>query len=405
MIRKKQTYTLRPYQQEASDRAVEFFTDSSRIHNALMVMSTGSGKSLTIADIAYRLNANVLVFCPSKELVEQNYEKMCSYGVECSMYSSSVGKKVISQITFATIGSTMRQMDEFKIFDYIIIDECHLVSSKSGMYYKMIKSLKKKVLGLTATPYRLESDVDMDYKTKTFKGAKSYLMMLTSYKRAIFKEIIYNLDTAVLQNQGYLSKLRYYNIPPQGWNSDNLFKNSSGSDYSEKSVLWMQEKVDFFSYMVNIVQRLLKPKSGQPRNGILVFVRFKEDAKALCKALGSICVMVSSDTKKKDRERIIEGFRKGRIKVLVNVSVLTTGFDYPALDTIVFARATMSLALYTQVIGRCLRIDKNKDEGWIVDIVGNFNKFGSVSDLRLLRNEKGEWNVYSGFRQLTNIYL
>ena len=81
-------YTLRDYQQAASDAAVRFFNDKSIRHNGLMVLPTGSGKSLIIADIAHRLEADILVFCPSKEILEQNYEKALSYGIECSVWSA-----------------------------------------------------------------------------------------------------------------------------------------------------------------------------------------------------------------------------------------------------------------------------------------------------------------------------
>ena len=83
------TYQLREYQKQASDAAIAFFKNDKIDYNAIIVAATGCGKSLIIADIAYRLASDVLVFCPSKEITEQNYHKMLSYGVECSMYSAS----------------------------------------------------------------------------------------------------------------------------------------------------------------------------------------------------------------------------------------------------------------------------------------------------------------------------
>ena len=74
-------YKLRDYQQQASDKAVEFFNDNKKKHNAIMVLPTGSGKSLIIADIASRLDGHTLVFQPSKEILEQNFKKLCSYGL------------------------------------------------------------------------------------------------------------------------------------------------------------------------------------------------------------------------------------------------------------------------------------------------------------------------------------
>ena len=99
-------YRLRPYQQQAADVAVRYFKDRTATANGIMVLPTGSGKSLVIADIAARLGAPVLVFQPSKEILEQNYAKLCAYDIlECAVYSASCNSKAISRITFATIGS------------------------------------------------------------------------------------------------------------------------------------------------------------------------------------------------------------------------------------------------------------------------------------------------------------
>ena len=143
---------LRDYQKAASDAAIRFFKDTKSKKNAIMVLPTGSGKSLIIADIAARLDGHVLVFQPSKEILEQNYKKLCSYGVlDCSVYSASMGKKEVSRITFATIGSVRNHPELFQHFQYIIIDECHLVNPKEGMYRDFLSMLRCKVLGLTAT--------------------------------------------------------------------------------------------------------------------------------------------------------------------------------------------------------------------------------------------------------------
>lgn len=127
------TYKLRPYQEEAVKASVEFLQTKS-IANGLVICPTGSGKSVIIAEIAFRMNQNVLVLCPSKEITEQNYSKMKTYTDECSMYSASVGVKEISKVTFATIGSIRTKPEEFKAFRIIIVDEAHTVNAKGGMY-------------------------------------------------------------------------------------------------------------------------------------------------------------------------------------------------------------------------------------------------------------------------------
>lgn len=395
-------YNLREYQKQASNAAISFFLDDSIKTNAIIVAATGSGKSLIIADIAYRLNSDVLVFCPTKEITQQNYSKMKSYGVECSMYSASVGIKVISKVTFATIGSVKSYPELFSHFKYLIIDECHYVNSKKGMYKDFIKSLKCKVLGLTATPYRLETNLDMDWKTRKFNSATSYLKMLTDYHKPIFSDIIYNIDAGTLLQKGFLSKLKYFNMPPKGWDESCLFKNTTGSDYTDASIRFMHKKVNFEKYLISIVQRLLNPKNGKSRNGILVFTRFVEDARNLANNIEG-AAYISGEMTKPNRERILKEFEGGKIKVLANAGVLIVGYDRPDLDTIVLATPTLSLARYYQEIGRAIRIHPNKDEGWIIDLSGNFNRFGRVDELKLIKNEKNKWCVMSNGKQLTNL--
>ena len=386
------SYILRDYQQQASDSAVTFFNNKTKKTNAIMVLPTGSGKSLIIADIASRLDGHTLVFQPSKEILEQNFKKLCSYGIlDCSIYSASFNSKEISRITFATIGSVKAHSELFLHFRNVIVDECHLVNPKEGMYKDFFDAVKCKVLGLTATPYRLSSSRDFG----------SMLKFITRTKPHVFSEVIYHVQVSTLLDMGYLSKVNYYPMNPTGWNELNLKINTTGADYTDKSVQKEYERIDFYSYIVHIVQRLMNPKAGGKRKGILVFTRFLKEAERLTMSIPG-CVIVSGDTPKKERERILEMFKVGEIPVVANVGVLTTGFDYPELDTVVMARPTMSLAMYYQIVGRCIRPYKGKT-AWFVDLCGNINRFGEVSDLHLKDTGNGKWAVFSTGRQLTNV--
>lgn len=182
---------------------------------------------------------------------------------------------------------------------------------------------------------------------------------------------------------GYLSKLNYYEMNPLGWNELNLKVNTTGADYTDKSVVKEYERIDFYGFLVSIVQRLMNPKSGIKRKGILVFTRFLKEAERLTWSIPGAAI-VSGETPKKERESILEAFKAGEIPVVANVGVLTTGFDYPELDTIVMARPTMSLALWYQIVGRAIRPHPSKEAGWIVDLCGNKKRFGEVKDLRLV---------------------
>ena len=386
------SYILRDYQQQASDSAVTFFNNKTKKTNAIMVLPTGSGKSLIIADIASRLDGHTLVFQPSKEILEQNFKKLCSYGIlDCSIYSASFNSKEISRITFATIGSVKSHPELFAHFKNIIVDECHLVNPIEGMYKDFFDAVKCKVLGLTATPYSLSSSRDFG----------SMLKFITRTKPHVFSEVIYHVQVSSLLDMGYLSKVNYYPMNPTGWNELNFKINTPGADYTDKAVQKEYERIDFYSYIVHIVQRLMNPKAGGKRKGILVFTRFLKEAERLTMSIPG-CVIVSGDTPKKERERILEMFKVGEIPVVANVGVLTTGFDYPELDTVVMARPTMSLAMYYQIVGRCIRPYKGKT-AWFVDLCGNINRFGEVSDLHLKDTGNGKWAVFSKGRQLTNV--
>lgn len=382
-------YKLRDYQQQASDKAVSFFQSNTK-KNAIMVLPTGSGKSLIIADIANRLTGYTLVFQPSKEILEQNYKKLCSYDVfDCSIYSASFNSKQISRITFATIGSVRNHPELFNHFQNIIIDEAHLVNPKQGMYKTFFQHLNCKILGLTATPYRLASN-----------NSGSMLRFITRTRPKIFSDVIYQVQIKTLLNQGFLAELQYFQLDVM--DERNLKLNSTGADYTDKSVVQEYERIDFYSFLVSTIQRLLNPHSGRKPNGILVFTRFIKEAERLTYSIPN-CAIVSGDTPKKIREDILERFKSGEIKVVANVGVLTTGFDYPELDTIVLARPTMSLALYYQMVGRAIRPSKGKD-GWIVDLCGTYKRFGKVEDLVLKEPKAGQWQVESNGKQLTNIY-
>ncbi len=422
-------YQLRDYQQEASDSAVSFFrTNTGR--NGLLILPTGAGKSLVIADIAFRLGEPMLVLQPSREILSQNYGKLKSYGVEdCSIYSASLNSKEISRITFATIGSIMAHIDDFDHFKYIIVDEAHNVNASQGQYKDFFAKVKRKILGLTATPYRLNSTVQyldnegkQHFRPKDEEGSQKFdvrllnrelrmetrcvLKFLTRTRPRIFHDVVYQVDISTLLERGFLAKVEYFDLSIV--DQAKLKRNSTGMDFDDRSLSSEFKQTDFGRYLLDVVHRLLHPKRGGARRGILVFAKYIEECEALQKQLPS-CAVVTGSTPKKERDEILDNFKSGCIDVLVNVGVLTTGFDYPELDTVVMARPTMSLALYYQILGRGIRPHPSKKSTWFVDLCGNIKRFGRVEDLHLAEPNPGEYiitgNTDGGIRQLTNVYF
>lgn len=393
------SYVLRPYQKKASDAAVKAFQRGTS--NGVLVCPVASGKSLILADIASRLDTPLLVFQPSKEILMQNYEKICSYNIlDVGVYSASVGQKNIRRITLATIGSVHNHMEDFRLFKYIIIDEAHLVGSKGGMYKEFIEQRADRcVVGLTATPYRLES----------VWGGGSVLKFLTRTRPRVFQKVLYVVQTADLLRQGYISPLKYYDVGKYtSFDIRRVKINSTGADYDEESLQLEYERCGFASDIENWTIRALHPKDGSRRNGVLVFTRFVHESERLVASLrrkGISASIVSGDTPKKEREQILTDFKAGKIRVVSNVGVLTIGFDFPALDTIIIARPTRSLALYYQMLGRAVRLYEGKT-AWCIDLCGNYSRFGGFEDLKV-ESPLGStrWVVTSKGRQLTGVSL
>lgn len=382
------SFTLRPYQREAVDRAVRFLKQPTDRHG-IEILPTGSGKSLVIASIVKELNAPTLVFQPSREILRQNFSKLMSYGFRPAVYSASLGKRQISgAVTLATIGSVVRKPEHFDHIKYILVDECHLVSAEAGMYKQFFEALEHqglRILGLTATPYRLAS---------TMQG--SILKFLTRTRPKLFSEVVYYVQNGELFRQGHLAKLEYHKI--KGFDRSKLRTNSTGADYTDESIQKHFRELDFAGKLERVVLRLLEIN----RKGVLVFTRFLEEGNHLVKRIPGVTT-VSAETPSAERDRILKEYRAGKIRVVANVGVLTTGFDYPELDTVVLARPTMSLGLYYQMVGRVVRPHPSKAYAMVVDMVGLMEQFGRVEDLRIESSGRQKWHVASNGKQLTNV--
>lgn len=381
------TYTLRSYQQEAVDRSIAFLSSNGN-QNGIIVLPTGAGKSLVIAGISKALGEPVLIFQPRKEILEQNREKLHAYGIPCAVYSASFNSRHIGDVTLATIGSVRNTPEIFEHFPYVMIDECHLVNAKAGMYKTFLEALPSKILGLTATPYRLASN-----------SYGSILRFLTRTRPKIFHQVIYYAQIYDLLKAGYLAKMKYYDV--KAVKIKQLTINSTGADFTDRSVKQHYQEIDFADKLLNTVRRLVK--AG--RQHILVFTRFTAEADSLVRSLDVPAAIVTAKTPKRERARIIAQFKSGEIQVVANVGILTIGFDFPALDTIVLARPTRSLALYYQMIGRGIRPYPDKD-GWVIDLCETVQQFGHVRDLWMTAPARNRslWHIESRGKQLTNVY-
>lgn len=400
---------LRPYQIKPVSIAVDFFRKPTA-EPSLMVLPTAWGKSWLAAYVAKSIldGDSLLVLQPSKELLEQNYNKyitLCGDISDAAIYSASMRKKNIAKITFATIGSIKKKGAQFKElgFTKMLIDEAHLYPRKeeSMIGTFLAESGITHVLGITATPMKMETirSVKRVQKTdsagvpifdqngnpimkKVFDGYSMQVILTNPSNDGMFyNEIIHVSQIQEIIQLGFWSPLIY---DAQAYDEKRLILNSAGTEFTEKSML--------DAYTLNGVHdRIIAAlKYYATRKHCVAFVPSVEEAALLASQVpDSACV--SALTPSKERANIIDDFRSGNIRVVFNVNVLSCGFDYPDIDLIVLGFATASIAKYYQAVGRGVRKKNGKENCMVIDMCGNVRRFGKVEHLRLEKD--GIWRL------------
>lgn len=373
---------LRPNQISPVEKGVKFFKQK-KPKPSIIVAPTAFGKSIVIAKIAKEINEKVLVIQPSKELLEQNYGKFTRLGGEASIYSASMGEKEIGDVTYATIGSIVNVAQDFKKYGIskVIIDECDRYPREpDGMLRRFLRGAKiTHTLGLTATPLKLQTNMGRDGMPY------SKLTMLTSRSKKgnFFKKIIHVAQIQDMVKNEYWSPLKYLSFD---FNSDSLEYNSTGADFTADSMLKAYKEQDINKKIKIAIDKLVD------RKGILISVPSIDEAKKLAGELPNAAA-VYSKMPRAERRRIIDEFTEGKIRIVVQVSILSVGFDYPELDCIIIARPTASISWYYQFIGRVTRIAPTKQDAIVVDFVGAVQRFGKVEDF-YFEKEKRTWILY-----------
>jgi DNA repair protein RadD len=356
-------YSLRPYQQQAVDATVSYFRTHTR--PACIVLPTGAGKSLVIAELARIANGRVLVLAHVKELVEQNHDKFASYGLESGIYSAGLDRKDVSEkVIFGSVQSIARSDEQFfNDFSLVIIDECHRVSlDQSTQYQQVLTHLQTLnegicILGLTATPYRLGMGWIYQYHMRG---------MLRTDDERFFSHCIYELSLAYMIRHEYLTPPVLIDSPVACYDFSTLELNRDGRYTTPDIESILQDQSRITPSIVAHITELAKD-----RMGIMLFTSTVRHAKEVLSCLPSgEALLVTGETPTAQRDQIISHFKTQQVKYLVNVSVLTTGFDAPHVDLIAILRPTDSVALYQQIIGRGLRRHNNKTDCLILDYTG-----------------------------------
>ena len=366
---------LRNYQRESVSSIYNSWKRGE--NNPCLVLPTGSGKSVVIGKICkdvLKWNGRIIVVSHVKELLAQLEATLLAMGIDedlIGVYSAGLNRRETDrQISIGGIQSIHKKSAEYfehgKI-NVVIVDEAHRInpSLDDSMYTNLIKGLRSrntdiKLAGLTATPYRLDDG-------------------LIHGEGKLFESICYEAETEDLQDLKFLSPL-VGKSSKQKIKLDGV-KKVRGDFHSTE----MGEK--FLDKVELCVREIIT--QTEDRKKVLIFccnVDHAEKTKAIFQRYGKRCGLVSSMHANRDEE--IAEFKNGRTKFLVNINVLTTGFDDPDIDCIALLRATVSTSLYVQILGRGLRIHPDKNDCMILDFGGNIKRHGVLSDLNIKKEKE-----------------
>lgn len=363
---------VRPYQLDAL-RALWQFLQRPEGGHPIVAMPTGTGKSIVIGEFVrgtvQHTNARVLMLTHVKELIDQNFQKLLAVWptAPAGVYSAGLGRKDIAQITYAGIASSWRNPAQFGHVDYVLVDECHLVSPKDGtMYLKLFDALRAvnpriRFIGLSATPYRLG-------------------MGSLTEEGGLFTDIAFDLCTRAsfnkLVDDGYLSPLVTKKTERE---LDVSGVRMAGGEFvlQDLQIAADNEMVTYYA-----LQEMCR--YGHTRGSWLVFTTGIDHtdhvAEMLRNEFGIAAEAVHSKVPAAVRDQRIRAHKAGALRCLVNNNVLTTGYDNPEIDLIGVLRPTNSPVLWVQMLGRGTRVLEGKRDCLVLDFAGNTRRLGPIND-------------------------
>ncbi|MCW3780316.1 DEAD/DEAH box helicase [Defluviimonas salinarum] len=370
--------TLRPYQQAAITAIYGYF--QTHTGNPLVVIPTAGGKSLVMASFIEGVlkawpDQRILIVTHVRELIAQNHAEMIGLWPDApaGIYSAGLGKREAqARILFAGIQSIHRRAAEIGHTDLVLIDEAHLIPGKSStMYRRFLDALKAinpalKVIGLTATPFRLDCG------------------MLHEGQNALFTDIAYEAPVRALIDAGYLSPL----VSKQP--ATRLDVSKVGTRAGDFIARDLAAAVDQDAITRAAVTEIIA--HGRDRKSWLAFCSGVEHARHVAEEFGRqgvSCRTIFGDTPKDERDAILAAFKRGEIRALASMGVLTTGFNAPGVDLIALLRPTQSAGLYVQMVGRGTRLAPGKENCLVLDFAGNVRRHGPIDLVRPKRPGDG----------------
>jgi len=385
--------TPRYYQKEAVSSFFNYCGENHGKH-PLIVMPTGSGKSFLQALIVNKMleypGIRVLLLTHQKVLIEQNAQELLGFLddrlLDVGVYSAGLkSRDTHNQILFAGIQSVYNKAWELGFFDLILIDESHRVPQKKfGTYRKFLAEMFKinpKIIigGLSATPYRLGTG------------------MLNEGEDAIFDDICHVTTIPELINPNH-----FKNSDKKQYLCNIISKNSinradmtgvhiRGGDYVPGEMERAFNKHDLISRTVKEIRELTSD-----RKKILVFtagIAHCEAVKEEMVSQGLDVRSIHSQLSDEENDTTLKDFKEGKFRYLVNVDILTTGFNEKAIDCICILRSTKSPGLYYQICGRGLRMHPSKENCLVLDFGGNILLHGPIDKIEIKKNKEGNREV------------
>ena len=366
---------LRNYQQAALDALWDYM--QAHDGNPALVLPTGSVKSPLMAAIARdaveKWQGRVGIIAHVAELVSQNADKLRALWPDAPMglYAAGLGKRDrFEKILVMQIQSVCKRAHALGHFDLLLIDEAHRIPLHGeGRYLQFIADCKKinpqlRVVGLTATPYRLQGQA-----------------VPVCGRDHVLTDIAFEASVGELIEQGFLSTL----VSKAGDRPDLGTVHVRGGEYID---------AELATAMLPLVPRTVDDMLARAhgRRAGIVFCVTVEHAEAVVQALrarGETAAIVHGGTPKAARATLIEAYQAGAIRWMVNVNVLSEGFDAPQIDCVAMLRPTKSPGLYYQQVGRGFRLYPGKTDCLVLDYAGNVLEHGPVDAIRVRPKKTG----------------
>ena len=369
----KSNITLRNYQSYAVKSVFDYYA-KGETGNPLIALPTGTGKSLVLAAFIKQVlgawsDQKILILTHVKELILNDVRALHSIWPDApiGVYSASLNSRTIDSITFGGIATVANNMQLFEDTNIILVDEAHLVSTKSNtMYRKVFDHIKLhnpnvKVIGTTATIYRLGQG------------------LLTEGPDALFTDVCCDLTGLDAFNwfleEGYLAPL----IPrPMKTEFDLSQVHTMAGEYNVKE---LATAVDRETITEGACEEIIR--QGVDRKSWLVFATSIDHARHIgfyLRNKGITVGVVHSKIPDIERDSILAKFTNGEIQCVVNQNILTTGFDHPSLDLIAVMRPTKSASLWVQMLGRGTRPLAGKKDCLVLDFARNTERLGPIND-------------------------